>query len=87
MSDKQHETLSRWFDLAYKVAVPLGIAALFFLKSSFATRPELIALGDRIGALEGTIAVMVEQNHTNERQDKRIEDHEQRLRAVELRRP
>ena len=83
MSERQKENLLLWIDLIFKVGTPLGLLALFFLKSSFATRPELDALSARISALENAIAVMTEQNHTNERQDKRLEDHEQRLRVVE----
>lgn len=85
MSDKQRENIARWADLVFKIGTPLALAALFFLKSSFATRPELQAVSDRISAIEATLAVMAEQNRTNERQDKRIEDHEIRLRAVEFR--
>jgi hypothetical protein len=83
MSDKQRESVARWADLTYKIGVPLGLAALFFLKSSFATRAELQGMASRIDGIESAIAVMIEQNKTNERQDKRIEDHEIRLREVE----
>lgn len=83
MSEKQREALTKWADLLYKIGVPLGLAALFFLRSSFATKPELQLVADRITALERTLAVMAEQNKTNERQDGRIEDHEQRLRRIE----
>ncbi len=86
MSDKQREALTKWADLIYKIGVPLGLAALFFLKSSFATKAELEAVASQVRELQSTLAVMVEQNRTNERQDKRIEDHEQRLRLVEARR-
>lgn len=86
MSEAQRENIARWADLIFKIATPIALAALFFLKSSFATRPELQAVSDRISAIEATLAVMVEQNRTNERQDKRLEDHETRLRVVEFRR-
>lgn len=86
MSDDQKERITWGLDLAYKISVPIALAALFFLKSSFATRPELDAIADRISGVETAIKVMVEQSKTNERQDTRIEDIEHRLRVIELRR-
>ena len=84
MSDKQRAALSGWVELLYKIGVPLGLAAIFFLRSSFATKEELESVAVRISAMERALAVMAEQNLTNERQDKRIEDHEARIRALEF---
>lgn len=85
MSDETKQRVAQWVDLAYKIGVPLGLAALFFLKSNFATRAELQQISDRVVGIESLIAVMAEQNKTNQRQDDRIADHEQRLRALESR--
>lgn len=86
MSEKQRAHLTRWVDIIYKLAVPLGLAALFFLRASFVTKPELEAVSTQVREIQRTLAVMAEQNRTNERQDKRMDDHEARLRALELNR-
>ena len=85
MSEETRESLARWADLIFKIGTPLALAALFFLKSSFATRAELQVVSDRISGIEAALAVMIEQNRTNERQDKRLDDHESRLRGLEFR--
>jgi hypothetical protein len=83
MTVPQRETLSRWVDLIFKVGTPLGFAALFYLKGTFATHESVAKVADRIANVETALTLIIEQNKTNERQDKRIDDHETRLRALE----
>lgn len=84
MSDANREAIGRWVDLVFKIGTPLALAALFFLKSSFATKAELEAVSVQVRELQGAIAVMVEQNRTNERQDQKLADHESRIRVLEF---
>ena len=83
MSNETKASLSWWIDLVFKVGTPLGLAALFYLKSSFATHDEVANVADRVGKVETALRVMVEQNRVNDRQDESICDHEQRLRSLE----
>lgn len=83
MNESQRETLGRWTDLIFKVGTPLGFVALFYLKSTFATHDEVLAVGARLDRMEITLTVMIEQSKTNERQDKRLDDFETRIRAME----
>ena len=57
---------------------------MYFLKSSFVTRSELAAIESRMNQIESTIAVIVEQNRTNERQDAKLADHDARIRGLEF---
>lgn len=76
-------------DIFFKVGTPVALAALFFLKSQFVTKAEYDAAnfkdGKRLQDIEITLRVMAEQYYTNERQDAKITDHEQRLRVLEQR--
>jgi hypothetical protein len=83
MNEQQRETLSRWTDLVFKVGTPLGFLGLFYLKSTFATHDEVAAVAASVYDMKTTITILVEQNKTNERQDKRIDDFEMRIRALE----
>lgn len=78
----------------YRGVVLLFLAAMVFLRSEFATKQDLDAavteikrssaeLSRRVTVTDQTIAVMVEGNKVNERQDEQIKDHEKRLREVE----
>lgn len=86
MSDSQRAALNRWIELIYKVGTPLGLAALFFLKTQFATKDDLSLLAARLDRLETAVLVMTEQNKVSERQQRQIDDHEARVRLLEARR-
>lgn len=86
MSHETKESIRYWIDLLWKVGTPLGLFALFYLKSSFATHDEVANVGRRVADVESAIRVMVEQNKVNDRQDEQLRDHEGRLRVVEAKR-
>jgi hypothetical protein len=67
---------------------------VFWLQSNFLTRNEfelhkkdtfelIQKMEKNLNAIERTLAVMVEADKHNARQDAAIQDHEQRLRAIE----
>ena len=70
-------------DTLFKVGTPLGLALVAWMGSKFATRAELQALQGQVSEIEKVIAVIVEQNKVNQRQDDTLADHEERLRALE----
>ena len=51
--------------------------------SQFATKNEVDDLKGKVSEIEKVLAVMVETNRVNDRQDQDIEDHERRIRALE----
>lgn len=85
MSNDTKATLNFWIDLLFKLGTPIGLAALFFLKGTFASHDEVAAVGDRVSRIETAIQVMVVQNKVNDRQDDQLRDHEGRIRAAEQR--
>ncbi len=85
MTTEQRDTLGRWADLVFKIGTPIGFALLFYLKGTFATHEEVSQVADQVYQLKNTLTLVIEQNKTNERQDKRLDDHEARLRQAEAR--
>lgn len=72
-----------FFDIMFKVGTPLGLALVAWLGSQFATKGEVDELKTKVSEIEKILAVMVETNRVNERQDKTLADHEDRLRRLE----
>jgi len=72
--------LVKWTDLAFKWAVILGpivMGVVFtYLKSIFVTKLEFEKLHPRIESMERTILLMANQQKT-------LDDHEDRIRALE----
>lgn len=77
--------LSAWsiFDTIFKLGTPLGLALVAWMGSNFATQAELDALEGQVNEIQKVLAVMVEQNKVNTRQDLVLDDHEDRLRLLE----
>jgi type II secretory pathway component PulJ len=87
MSEAQRQRIGWWVDLVWKFGTPLALAALFFLKSAFATKDDLTALENRLTKTETAILLITKDAEVNQRQDKSLEDHEQRIRVLERVRP
>jgi hypothetical protein len=71
------------FDIIFKIGTPLGLALVAWMGSKFATQAELDALEGQVNEIQKVLAVMVEQNKVNTRQDLVLTDHEDRLRLLE----
>jgi hypothetical protein len=87
MSDRTKESVRWWVDVVWKVGTPLGLAALFYLKSQFASVDEMKAAEDRLTKIETAIQLLIKDNEQDQRQDQTLRDIENRLRLVERARP
>jgi hypothetical protein len=83
MSNDTKNSIAWWIDTVWKLSVPLGIIAVFYLKATFATGEDLRALSDRITKSETAILLLTEKQKDDIRQDDLIKDHEIRLRNLE----
>ena len=72
-----------FFDIMFKIGTPLGLVLVAWMGSQFATKNEVDDLKGKVSEIEKVLAVMVETNRVNDRQDQDIEDHERRIRALE----
>lgn len=72
-----------FFDIVFKVGTPLGLALVAWMGSKFATQAELNVVQTQVNEIQKVLAVMVEQNKVNQRQDSTLADHETRLRDLE----
>lgn len=71
------------FDILFKVGTPVALLLVAWMGSKFASKAEVDSLRTDVNKIEKVIAVMVETNRINERQDESIADHEERLRKLE----
>ena len=71
------------FDILFKVGTPVALLLVAWMGSKFASKAEVDALRSDVNEIEKVLAVMVETNRINERQDQTIADHEERLRKLE----
>ena len=72
-----------FFDIMFKIGTPLGLVLVAWMGSQFATKSEVDDLKGKVSEIEKVLAVMVETNRVNDRQDEDIADHERRIRALE----
>lgn len=72
-----------FFDIMFKIGTPLGLVLVAWMGSQFATKNEVDELKGKVSEIEKILAVMVETNRINERQDEVIADHESRIRKLE----
>ena len=72
-----------FFDIMFKIGTPLGLLLVAWMGSQFATKSEVADLKGKVSEIEKVLAVMVETNRVNERQDQTIADHEDRIRKLE----
>ena len=72
-----------FFDIMFKIGTPLGLLLVAWMGSQFATKAEVDALQGKVSEIEKVLAVMVESNRVNDRQDEDIDDHEKRIRELE----
>jgi len=92
MSDLKEEDVVRppiiskvhaFFDIMFKIGTPLGLLLVAWMGSQFATKTEVKNLQGKVSDIEKVLAVMVESNRVNDRQDEDIDDHESRIRKLE----
>lgn len=78
-----------WFEALWKMAVVIGLAANFFLRSTFVSADTYNADREKtqleIQKLTSIVQIMQEADKVNDRQDYQLQDHESRLRALEHR--
>lgn len=83
------DKIARYFESAYKIAALVGPfaigAAMLWLNANFVSRVEFEKMSERLAKVETAIVLLIEQQKAVDRQDKRIDDHEQRLRVLEHR--
>jgi hypothetical protein len=84
LSDNARRMTSWYVEMIYKIGVPIALAGLYFFKTSFTTHEDHKAVISRVLRLETAIEIMIEANKTNDRQDARIHDFEQRIRYLEF---
>ena len=72
-----------FLDIVFKIGTPLGLLLVAWMGSQFATKTEVGELKGKVSEIEKVLAVMVESNRVNDRQDKDILDHEDRIRKLE----
>jgi len=72
-----------FFDIMFKIGTPLGLLLVAWMGSQFATKSEVSDLKIKVSDIEKVLAVMVETNRVNDRQDDILDDHELRIRKLE----
>jgi hypothetical protein len=77
----------RWLSIAGRIVTPLGVLALLWLNTQYATKSELRQVQDDLRGVETAIKLLIEQNKVNDRQDSVLIDHENRLRELEKKQP
>lgn len=89
MSDEAKKQLIKNFDFAAKVAAficPFALgAAMLWLNANFVSRAEFEKMSERLSKVETAIVLLIEQQKSVDREARRIDDHEQRIRALESR--
>ena len=87
MSEETKKQLLRNFDFAAKIAAFIGPfalgAALLWLNANFVSRAEFEKMSERLSKVETAIVLLIEQQKSVDREARRIDDHEQRIRALE----
>jgi hypothetical protein len=88
------ESMTKWLDVAWKVAVFVGFVSVLYFNSLYVTKSEFSdfrkettsALGDvqaRLNLIEKTLAVISEKLQNDGRQDQAIAEMEKRVRELE----
>lgn len=88
------DTLKKWMDPLWKLAMLAGICAVLWLNQNYLTRTEfkehraeteteIHQTNKRLVDIEKTLAVMTEKMVNDSRQDSILADIEARLRAIE----
>ena len=90
------QSLTKWIEPVWKLAMLLGIAAVLWLNQNYLTRvefkehrleteSEIHATNKRLIEIEKTLAVIAEKMVNDARQDSILQDIEARLRSIEKR--
>lgn len=81
----ENEKLKFYAEWGYRIILAILVAATLYLKNNYASHEEVGLVGERVVKIETALAVLVEQNKVNDRQDRQLEDHESRIRDMERR--
>ena len=74
---------SKYFDLGLKVATTVALLAVALLGTKFVTKEEFVAANTRIEKIEAVLIRMEQNAITDARHDNTLNDHENRIRALE----
>jgi hypothetical protein len=75
--------LSKHFDLVLKIATTVALLAVALLGTKFVTKEEFLSANARIEKIEAVLIRMEQNAETDKRHDQKLDDHEQRIRALE----
>lgn len=78
------EQISKYFDTALKVATTAALIIVALLGTKFVTKEEFTAANARIEKIEQVLIRMEQNAITDARHDVTLNDHEQRIRRLEL---
>jgi len=83
--------MSEWMGLIARVITPIGVVALLFLNTQYATKDDLQSvqrsqhsINVEMTELKTAVTLLIEQQKQNARQDHAIREIENRLRECEL---
>lgn len=77
------EDFSKYWDNALKVLSTFALIAVALLGTKFVTKEEFNTAYTRIEKIEAVLIRMEQNAETDKRHDQKLEDHEQRIRAIE----
>ena len=75
--------LSKHFDFGLKIATTVALLAVALLGTKFVTKEEFTAANSRIEKIEAVLIRMEQNAVTDARHDNILNDHENRIRALE----
>jgi hypothetical protein len=77
------EEFGKYWDNGLKVLSTFALIAVALLGTKFVTKEEFNTAYARIEKIEAVLIRMEQNAETDKRHDQKLEDHEQRLRAIE----
>ncbi len=80
----QPKEANEWIALIGRVVTPLGIVALIFLQTQFASKTEVKELKSQTQKLETAVTLLVEQQKRMDSYDRKLEVFSDRLRQLEV---
>jgi hypothetical protein len=75
--------LGKHFDLVLKIATTVALLAVALLGTKFVTKEEFLSANARIEKIEAVLIRMEQNAVTDARHDNLLNDHENRIRALE----
>jgi hypothetical protein len=77
------ELFVKYWDTGLKVLTTFALLAVALLGTKFVTKEEFNVAYSRIEKIEAVLIRMEQNAETDKRHDQKLEDHEQRIRALE----